>query len=392
MRNGEFLPPPLWVDRPASFRAMLAHLQGEPALAVDTESNSLYVYQEQVCLVQISVSHADYLVDPLALADLSGLGPLLADPSVVKVFHGAEYDLRVLHRDFDFVVANLFDTMWASRILGWPAHGLAALLETQFGVHLDKKYQRANWGKRPLPPAQLDYARLDTHYLLDLREIQARELGRAGRWEQARHRFGKLTQTRWEAKGFDVDGFWRISGIRDLDDVGRGALRELYLCRDQCARAEDRPPFKIVSNKALVTLSEQRPHGLEGLARVQGVPRWLIRKYGKRLLRAVRQGEEEPLAWADRPRSNHASNHSPNNRPSPACQARFEALRSWRNDTAEARGVEPDIVLTNQLLWAVAHRNPRRPADLTRDGLLAPWQVQEFGDDLLAVVQKVHRS
>ena len=97
---------------------------------------------------------ADYLVDSLALHNLPGLGLLLADPAVLKVFHGAEYDLRVLNRDYGFAVENLFDTMWASRILGWPAHGLAALLKDHFGVHLNKKYQRANWGKRPLPQAQ----------------------------------------------------------------------------------------------------------------------------------------------------------------------------------------------------------------------------------------------
>ena len=126
MNQQQHLPQPIWVDTQAGVRAMLTHLQGEPALAVDTESNSLYVYQEQVCLIQISVPGTDYLVDSLAPIDISGLGPLLADPGVLKVLHGAEYDLIVLHRDFQFTVTNLFDTMWASRILGCPAHGLAA--------------------------------------------------------------------------------------------------------------------------------------------------------------------------------------------------------------------------------------------------------------------------
>ena len=120
MNDGRSLPPPIWVDKPAGLRAMLAHLRGEPALAVDTESNSLYAYQEQVCLIQISVPGADFLIDPLALHELPGLGALLGNPAVLKVFHGAEYDLAVLHRDYNFIVANLFDTMWASRILGWP--------------------------------------------------------------------------------------------------------------------------------------------------------------------------------------------------------------------------------------------------------------------------------
>jgi ribonuclease D len=367
---------------------MLAHLSGESALAVDTESNSLYAYREQVCLVQISVPGTDYLVDPLALPELPGLGPLLADAKVLKVFHGAEYDLIVLNRDFGFRVTNLFDTMWASRILGWPAHGLAAILKTQFGVTLNKKYQRANWGLRPLPPEQLNYARLDTHYLLPLREILARELEANGRWPQAQHRFSKLVQTRWQPKDFDPQGFWRLAGSRDLDDIGRGVLRELYLFRDQRAKAENRPPFKVLSNKALISLSESRPRNVRALPAIKGISQRMAHKYGRGLLAAIHRGVEQPLAWDERPRTKKKANRSPNGRPSPACQARFEALRSWRNATAESRGVEPDIVMTNQSLWEVSFRNPRNREDLSRGSLLAPWQADEFGDELLAVIKK----
>jgi ribonuclease D len=366
---------------------MLAHLQGKQALAVDTESNSLYAYEEQVCLIQVSVPGTDYLIDPLVLSDISGLGPLLADASVLKVLHGAEYDIAVLHRDFGFTIANLFDTMWASRILGWPAHGLGALLKSTFGVHLNKKYQRANWGLRPLPAEQLDYARLDTHYLLDLHDLQAQELEARHRRSQAEHRFSKLVKTRWEAKGFDPEGFWRLSGAHDLDDEGRGILRELYLYRDQRARQENRPPFKVVSNKALVALSDIRPSDFHSLHRVKGVSRRMAKKYGRGLLSAIRRGLQHPLAWSERPHHSNNSNHAPNGRPSPDAQARFEALRLWRNATAEARGVEPDIVLTNHTLWAVAHRNPKCRDDLTRGNLLAHWQAEEFGQDLLAVVK-----
>lgn len=367
---------------------MLAHLRGEPALAVDTESNSLYVYWEQVCLIQISVPDADYLVDPLALEDLSALGPLLADPDVLKVFHGAEYDLRVLHRDFEFMVANLFDTMWASRILGWPAHGLGALLEAHFGVKLNKKYQRANWGVRPLPPALLDYARLDTHYLLQLYEIQKRELKSRNRWPQARHRFSRLIESRWEPKEFDPDGFWRISGMRDLDDVGRGMMKELYLFREQQARAENRPPFRVLSNQALLALSERRPESLGGLRRLKGISPRMAGRYGQGLLAAIRRGATQPLTWGERVRSRQNPSKPNNGHPSPACQARFEALRAWRNIAAESRGVEPDMVLTNQVLWDLASHNPRCRADLGRIGSLARWQAQEFGDELLKVVQR----
>ena len=378
------LPPPIWVAKPAAFQTMVDRLKSQPALAVDTESNSLYVYHEQVCLIQISTPSTDYLIDPLALADLSALGPLLADARVLKVFHGAEYDLITLYRDFGFAVANLFDTMWASRILGWPAHGLADLLQIHFGVTVDKRYQRSNWAIRPLPPEQLDYARLDTHYLFALHDLQAQELERTKRWPQAQHRFARLSQTRWETKGFDPDGFWHLPGVHGLDDVGRGVLRALYLLRDQQAQVENRPPFKELSNGALLILSEQRPQTIEELHKLRGVGSPLVRKQGHALLRAIRQGASQPLGWDQRPRS--AANN--NGRPTAECQARYEALRVWRNAAAQAHGVEPDIVLTNQTLWAVAQRRPRSRAELGGEGLLAPWQVDEYGDEVLAVLKR----
>jgi ribonuclease D len=387
MNDTEPLPPPIWVNRPAGFRAMLGHLIGEPALAVDTESNSLYAYRERVCLIQISVPGVDYLIDPFVLNDLSELGPLFADPNVLKVLHGSEYDLSVLDRDFGFAFANLFDTMWASRILGWPAFGLAALLKAQFGVQLNKKYQRANWGIRPLPPEQLSYARLDTHYLLPLYEIQARELEVKKRWPQAHHRFRELLDTHWEVKPFDPEGFWRLPGVRDLDDAGRGVLREMYLLREKYAETENRPPFRVLANPALLGLSEQRPHQFSALHQIKGVSQRMARKYGKALLAAIQRGESHPLPWEARPRPNNGATNNNKNRASAACQARYQALRAWRNATAEARGVESDLVLTNQLLWDVAERNPRQCADLRRGGLLARWQVDEFGADLLKIVR-----
>src|SRR5512133_1809833 len=128
------LKPPMWVNREPAFRQMVEKLAGFPSLSVDTESNSLHAYQEQVCLIQFSTADVDYLVDPLALPDLSLLGPILANPQIEKIFHAAEYDLICLRRDFNFQFANIFDTMVAARVLGRPAVGLGSLLEAEFGI------------------------------------------------------------------------------------------------------------------------------------------------------------------------------------------------------------------------------------------------------------------
>jgi ribonuclease D len=163
---------------------LIKELSDESLIAVDTESDSLFSYFEKVCLIQFSTPRADYLVDPLSI-DVSGLAPLFANTSNQKVFHAAEYDLLSLKRDYDFSFANLFDTMLAARILGWPRYGLGPILEEYFEVKLDKRFQRHNWGQRPLSQQALNYARLDTHYLLPLRKIQLEQLKKQHRWQES---------------------------------------------------------------------------------------------------------------------------------------------------------------------------------------------------------------
>ncbi len=210
------LPRPELIRHTRDLRALVDRLKDEPLLAVDTESNSLYAYYEQVCLVQLSTRQQDIIVDPLAVDDMSPLGDLLADPAIEIVFHAAEYDVITLKRDFGYSFTNLFDTMLAARVCGWPKIGLGSLLEAQFGVHVKKKYQRADWSRRPLPAEQLQYAQMDTHYLPNLRDRLEAELIEMGRLEEARETFAALEELPPTEHHFDPNGFWRIHAVRDL--------------------------------------------------------------------------------------------------------------------------------------------------------------------------------
>ena len=178
--------PPTLVDSRPKLAALIEAAQDEPMIGVDTESNSLFAYFHQVCLVQISLPGHDYVIDPLAV-DITPLSELFASQSCQKIFHAAENDILGLKRDYSFHFANIFDTMLAARILGWSQAGLAAILADKFGAQLNKSLQRADWGRRPLDQTLLAYAQLDTHYLLALRsqqeavppgsEIEPRECG-----------------------------------------------------------------------------------------------------------------------------------------------------------------------------------------------------------------------
>src|SRR5258706_5834744 len=243
---------PTIVATAPALQELVRRLQIEPLIAIDTESNCLYAYREEVCLIQISTRDQDWLIDPLALKDLSPLGSLMADPDIEKVFHAAEYDLICLKRDYGFTFRNLFDTMLAARVLGLKAFGLGALLEQYFGIPVDKRYQRADWSLRPIPPDQMHYAQQDTHYLPALRDIILDLLRAADRLDEARESFDLMTEVPAATRHFDPDGYWRIHAARDFTRRQMAILRELYLLREQLAEQRNRPPFQVVTDEVLV--------------------------------------------------------------------------------------------------------------------------------------------
>jgi ribonuclease D len=370
---------PQVVTEQAQLAALVADLLAQPAVAVDTESNSLYAYHEQVCLIQFSTPGRDCVVDALARLDLSSLGQVFADPRVEKVFHAAEYDILCLKRDFGFRFANVFDTMLAARVLGWRRVGLGDLLSEHFGVSSDKRYQRFDWGQRPLPPEALRYAALDTHFLLPLREIQAAALVECGRWEEAREAFAQVADTSPVTRGTSPHDFWRIRGAAELDERGRAVLRELALWRDREAKRLNRPPFKVLPDHTLVALAALRPRAPADLTGLPGLKAPQVRRYGERILLAIRQGERAP-----------APPPPPEMHPRPqVVRERYSALRQWRRQVAAARGVEPDVVLSNATLLALAERNPHALDGLERIPGLGPWKRSTYGPAILEVLRQV---
>ncbi|MGQ9786349.1 MAG: HRDC domain-containing protein, partial [Anaerolineae bacterium] len=200
-----------------------------------------------------------------------------------------------LKRDYGFTFANIFDTMIAARILDWKRYGLAAILEERFGVRVDKRLQRYNWGVRPLPTAALEYARSDAHYLPPLRELQLRELQIHGKLAEAQRVFAREACAEPVIKRFDAEGFWRIPGVWQLDPVGRAVLRELYILRDNLAREMDWPPFKVISNATMVQLAIDRPSNQRGLERIRGLSQHICRHYADKLLDAITRARHAPM-------------------------------------------------------------------------------------------------
>jgi ribonuclease D len=369
------LPAPEWVATEASLQRMITDLVCQSRLAVDTESNSLHAYREQVCLIQFSTPQVDYLVDPLSLDNIGSLAPIFADPKVEKVFHAAEYDLICLVRDFGFRFANLFDTMQAAHILGYRSVGLDKLLTEKFGVEVDKRYQKSDWGERPLSREKISYARLDTHYLLALRDALEIELKEKGRWPLAREDFERACLVENGLKAKDESRPWmRISGQQELSPRQLTVLNELCLCREKIAERLDRPVFKVVTDRVLLTIARSGPQSVDDLASL-GLSSRQIRFFGNAILQSVQRGRETPLVQRARPRP-----------PSEAFMNRLEALKSWRKCLARSIGVESDVVLPRSLLYAIAERAPCDEKQLAGVMETSPWRMAHYGGQILNIL------
>lgn len=356
----------------------LEKLQAEPRLAIDLEANSMHAYREQVCLIQISIPRQDYIIDPLAKLDLSGLGSLIANPAIEKVFHAAEYDLTLIKRQYGWELNNLFDTMWAARILGYSRYGLAHLLKSLYNVRLNKRFQKSNWCKRPLSPAQLTYAQLDTHYLLPLRDQLDAELKLKGRDQEAKEIFKEQTRVKLSNNEFDPDDSWSISGAYDLNRQQQAVLRELAVYRNHVARQRNQPLFKIFSDRTLLELAQAAPGRLEELRQIHGMSSGQIRRYGRHLMDVIEAGKQAaPPPYPKR-----------NKRPPEPVTNRYEKLHTWRKSRAQLRGVESDVIISRDALWKIAEANPQTVAELAQVDLVGKWRSQVYGEEILDTLHK----
>ena len=367
------LAPPVWVDSYDAMEAMIARLVDQPAIAVDTESNSLHAYREQVCLIQFSTEEVDFLLDPLAMEDLSSLAEVFANPEQEKVFHAAEYDLICLKRDFGFSVTNLFDTRWAVRILGYSGDGLEHLLAEKFAVRLNKKFQKANWARRPLNAEQINYARLDTHYLLALKRILQDELARKGLLDLAGEDFRRACHVEMPESR---PALWeRAKNGRQLSNRERTILKELCECRERIAEKLDRPTFKVCSDRQLVDIAQMPPSHTDELLGL-GLSHRQVQNWGRELVRAVAQGQAAPLVRPLRVK-----------RPDEAFLERLEALKQWRKRVARTMNVESDVVLPRSMMERLAEQAPQSLKELGDVMVESPWRFARFGPQILQVMK-----
>lgn len=369
------------VDRPETFGTLLTEIANAPLVALDTEAASFHRYHDRIYLIQLSTPTLTAVIDPLSVGDLAPIGALLADPAVEKVFHDADYDLRLFDKEFGFHAKRLFDTRIAAQFLNEPGIGLAALLEKYFGVTADKRFQRADWSVRPLSQAMLDYAAGDTQNLCELQSILRAKLQQAERLMFVLEEFERLEGTRWTAAAADPTAdFLRMKGARELDRRGLARLGELHRWRSETASALDRAEFRVMGNEVLLALAQRPVTTAAELAAVKGVGRDMLEQRGPDILRAIARGLA--VTDAELPRIPR----SPRRAADPGYELRLEALKRARNALADQLNLAPGVLCPNGTLEAIAQVEPETLDELGQIAEVRRWQLEVIGTELLAAV------
>jgi len=369
-----------FVDDLAKAESLADLLEGVQSVALDCEAAGFHRYSDRLCLVQLSLRDRTYVIDPLAFDPTELLRPLVEDPAIEVVMHGADFDVRLLDRDLDLRLRGLFDTQAAAAILGIRALGLQSLLESELDVDLAKKYQRADWAKRPLPDDMLRYAANDTRHLHELRDRLLDRLDEKDRVAWAREEFRELESIRWEEDDDEEDPVVRVKAARDMSAREITGLREALAWRDRVARERDRAPFRIAGDDVLVSAVRERPVSTHELGKLRGMNRSLAEQEGaallERLARVDQLPESQLVGYPEIERNGRR-------RPPPEVEERTDRLRRVRNRRSDELGIDRGTLLSNAVLREIAEHEPGSADELEAVPGVKRWQVEALGAGIL---------
>lgn len=342
--------------------ALIPKVADSPWVAIDTEADSLHAYPEKLCLIQLSTVSGDELVDPLAGLDYAGLLDSFAGHELI--LHGADYDLRLLKRTFDYQPDRLFDTMIASRLLGETQFGLGHLVQKFLGITLEKGPQKMNWAQRPLTPRMEAYARNDTRYLKPLSDLLREQLQAKGRLAWLEQSCQKLIEECAIVRPPDPDA-WRLKGSDRLSNRGRAILREIWAWREKEAVGANRPPFFVISHDDLVNIAAAAAHTPD--ANDLRIPNRFSARRRETLLEAVRRGQDLPESQLPTRRPREL------NHPDVAMLRKFHNLKVKRDEAAAKLVIDPTLIAAKAELLDLSRNEKEGRRHMM------PWQLDLLG-------------
>jgi ribonuclease D len=341
------------IDNEVKLSALLPKLRAARWLALDTEADSLHAYPEKVCLIQISTSDGDELVDPLAPINLDALFDVFNGRELI--FHAADYDLRLLEKHHQFKPSTIFDTMLAARLLGERQFGLSALVENLLGIKLDKGSQKADWAQRPLTERMEIYARNDTHHLKPLAEKLKSALEAKGRLAWHQESCARLIEECSQPNVVDTDAIWRVKGSSILSGPALAILRELWQWREKEAIAYCRPPFFILSHERMVDIAAAAAarQPFENI-----LPPKMSPRRRETLLEAIKTGLAIPAAQHPEILRHEFR------RPSEAEFRRFREIEKRRDAHAHELAIDPTLIASKAVIGNLARDWDKYAPDL----------------------------
>jgi len=334
------MPDHQWIDQPGQLAQVVDALTSAPWVAIDTESNSMFVYRERMCLLQINAGGRLFVIDGLALAPEAPSNALDSLKSQFErrdrplFLHGGEYDVAVFRRDFGITLQGVWDSQQAASLLGWEKTGYGAAVERICQVVLDKAWTQYDWSSRPIAPGALQYALDDVVYLPQVGAALQAEIESHDLVEEMQIACQAVAEASWSG-GFDPAGFWRIKGVRELKPHSQSVLAALWVWRDQLARNANLPPGRLINNQLLFTLARIAPTNY-GLLKKLGMRGWFMSEHGQALIDCVKGASADPASLPPRPRARDVAEHE---------EARETRLKDWRRSEAERRQVPLQVVL-----------------------------------------------
>ena len=371
-----------WVDTRQGLQQVADYFKTKKAIGVDMEMDSMYHFRENICLIQMATEQKTFIIDPLSIPRMSLIKPLFENNRIKKVFHGADYDVRSIFRDFRIEINNLLDTELASRFLGVQQTSLESVLNTRFNVVLDKRFQKKDWSQRPLPEHMVDYAAGDACFLVPLARELEMELRQKKRLSWVKEECQWLSRVR--AASHDRGPlFLNFKGAGRLKPVDLVVLEALLQYRRQVAMAKDRPLFKTIGNASLLTMANRKPTSLKQLKATKALSTRQAKQYGPELIATITAALKTP---ADQ-HPVYPKKRAPSLKP--VVSSRIKALKAWRDAKAQSLDIDPSLVLTKLLICDIAKKKPGSIQQIKAIEGLRDWRVREFGREIIDILKKL---
>jgi ribonuclease D len=351
-------------------------------IGVDLEADSMHCFLEKICLIQIAGPNQAWLVDPFLINDFSPFSQILENPEIIKVFHGSDFDVRSLDREFSVEIENLFDTEIACRFLNIKARGLGALLKSYFDIDVDKKYQKVDWSRRPLKDEMIAYSVGDVATLVELHDLLKHRLEKIGRLAWAEEEFDLQARVKYESNHLRPL-FKKFKGAGKLDNRSLAVLEHLLEVRLCQAEKKDLPPFKIMSNQSIMTMVQRRPASVEAILKYRALSPKQAGMYGQLCVKAI----ETALALPHRELPSYPRTRMP--RKTSQVLGRIDALKKMREAASRALAMEPGFLINNNMIAAVAADKPSSQDDLLQIPGMRNWQVEALGDRIMETLSRV---